>query len=101
MKRLFLFLVIISAYITSLAQGPITGTFSVCVGSTTTLSSPPPGGTWASSSPSIATIGTSSGIVTGVSAGVTTITYFVVGTFVIQTVTVNPVPTISASVAFV
>jgi len=54
----------------------ITGAGGVCVGSTTTLSSTTAGGVW-SSSAAIATVGTGSGIVTGVSMGVVTISYTV------------------------
>lgn len=51
----------------------ITGSSSICVGSTTTLS-PTTGGTWASSNAAIASV-TNGGIVTGVSAGSATFTY--------------------------
>ena len=54
---------------------PVTGTFTVCAGGTTTLADATPGGTWTSSTPAVATVGTGSGIVTGISAGTTTITY--------------------------
>ncbi len=54
---------------------PITGPGYVCVGLTTTLTDATTGGTWASYSPSIATIGSVSGLVTGVMAGTSIITY--------------------------
>ncbi len=54
----------------------ITGTAQVCVGSTTQLSSATAGGTWSSSNASVATV-SASGVVTGVAAGTTTITYTV------------------------
>ncbi len=54
---------------------PITGTFTVCVNSTTPLSDATSGGTWSSSSAN-ATVG-STGIVTGVTAGTATISYTV------------------------
>lgn len=54
---------------------PITGSHDVCVGKTTTLHDPITGGTWTSSNTGIATVGPSSGLVTGVSAGAVTITY--------------------------
>ena len=54
---------------------PITGTLSVCVGATTTLSSTTTGGTWASLATGIATVDPSTGVVTGVAAGTATITY--------------------------
>ncbi len=49
---------------------PITGTLSTCeTGGTATLFDATPGGTWTSGHPGIATIGATSGVVTGVSAG--------------------------------
>jgi uncharacterized protein YjdB len=74
---------------------PISGPTTVCVGSTITLTDFASGGTWTSSNPAVATIG-STGIVTGISPGVTTITYpvtFQCGVVAaVQTVTVNPLP---------
>ena len=52
----------------------ITGPGAVCAGSTIPLSDAAPGGTWSSADPAIATI-SPTGVVTGVSAGVTTISY--------------------------
>jgi uncharacterized protein YjdB len=73
---------------------PITGTLTVCEGSTTTLSSASPGGTWASAGPGIASVGSASGIVTGVSAGTVTISYaHPCGGVVTAVVTVNATPT--------
>jgi len=53
----------------------ITGDTSVCQGQSTLLTALPPGGTWSVASTSIATIGSSSGIITGVSSGTTIVTY--------------------------
>ena len=53
----------------------ITGTPQVCIGNSTILSNPTPGGIWSSNDLSIATAGSSSGLVSGVTVGVTTITY--------------------------
>ncbi len=72
----------------------ITGIDSVCVGATTTLLIQSLVGTWSSSIPFIATVDTS-GVVTGGSAGVTTITYTIgggTGCYVVTNVTVNPNP---------
>ncbi len=70
----------------------ISGPLSACVGNSITLSGSPSGGTWASSNPSIATVGSSTGVVTGIAAGFVTISYFTsVGT-AITTITVNPLP---------
>lgn len=68
---------------------PITGSTSICT--TTTLSNATPGGTWTSSNPSIATIGLTSGIVTGLAPGTVTITYTTTsGCTTTTTLTVNP-----------
>ncbi len=52
----------------------ITGTATVCSGSTTTLSDAS-GGNWTSSNTAVATVGASSGIVSGVTPGTAVITY--------------------------
>ena len=71
----------------------ITGTMGVCQGSTTGLSDAITGGTWSSSNTAIATVGSSSGIVTGVLAGTTTITYTLpTGCIATANVIVNPLP---------
>lgn len=54
--------------------GAITGNAGICVGSTTPLSISTTGGTWSSSAPGVATV-SGTGVVTGVAAGLTTITY--------------------------
>jgi len=75
------------------APGPITGTFIACAGATTNLSNTVGGGVWTSSVPATATIGSSSGIVTGVAPGNTTITYSTGGLCsVTQIITVNANP---------
>jgi trimeric autotransporter adhesin len=74
---------------------PITGSSAVCVGSTITLSSTAGGGVWSSSTTGVATVGTGSGIVTGVSSGTSTISYTVGGCYVTFVVTVIPLPVIS------
>ena len=80
---------------------PITGTFQVCEGLTTTLTSAPTTGTWSSADLAVATVGSSTGIVTGVNAyaigtggiGQTTITYTLpTGCLQAQNLTVNPLP---------
>ena len=53
----------------------ITGGFGMCIPSTETLTDIPPGGVWTSSNSAVATIDPSTGVVTSVSAGTTTITY--------------------------
>ena len=75
----------------------ITGTPVVCVGLTTTLNSTPAGGTWSSSASGIASVGLTTGVVTGGSVSsmsTATITYTLPTTCIITTtVTVNPLPT--------
>ncbi len=76
-------------------SGIITGTLAACIGATTLLSDAG-GGTWASSSLGVATIGLSSGIVTGASAGTATVTYSLGGTCVSAiVVTINSLPPLS------
>jgi hypothetical protein len=78
-----------------LSAGAILGTYTVCPAATTALIDLTGGGVWISTLPGIATVGTS-GIVTGVAAGTTTISYVVTNscgssaTSVV--VTVNPLP---------
>ncbi len=72
---------------------PISGAGSVCAGSTITLTDATAGGAWSSSATGVATVGTASGIVTGVGAGTTTISYLLPsGCLASVTVTVNPLP---------
>ena len=80
----------------TIVAGPpaITGPLSVCPGGTVLLSDAAPGsGSWHSSRPYIATIGASSGIVTGVATDTVTIIYAAAtGCIVTTAVTVNPTP---------
>ncbi len=71
---------------------PITGPTSVCIGSYITLSDATSGGLWSSSSPAIATVGSSTGVVFGVFAGSVTITYTVGASYATYAITVNPIP---------
>ncbi len=69
----------------------ITGASGVCVGLTTTLSDATTGGTWASSNTSVASIGSTTRVVTGLTAGNTTITYrLATGCINTYNMTVNP-----------
>ncbi len=75
------------------AATPIVGPPTVCVGSNITLSNATAGGTWTSMSTGIATIGSSSGIVTGMAAGTATIEYVVsAGCSITRVITVVPTP---------
>ena len=82
--------------ITVSAGASITGGHTVCVGSTLALTGTPSGGTWNSSNTAVATVSTS-GIVTGVTAGTVNIYYSSGGCYAYNTVTVNAAPTISGS----
>ncbi|MEI6679114.1 MAG: lectin-like protein [Mariniphaga sp.] len=84
---------------TSPTVAPITGTTSVCAGSTTILSSTTVGGVWSTANNAIATV--SNGVVTGVSGGTTNISYTVTGsngcaTVVSSSVTVKALPSVNA-----
>ncbi len=72
--------------------GVINGTRSVCVGLTTTLTDGSTG-TWSSGSPGVATVVSGTGVVTGVSAGTSNITFTTAaGCYTVAVVTVNPLP---------
>jgi gliding motility-associated-like protein len=60
--------------------GTISGNQNVCEGQTTKFSSTAAGGTWSSSDVLIATVNSSSGVITGVSTGTATITYTIKAT---------------------
>jgi uncharacterized protein YjdB len=72
------------------ASGPTT----IAVGATTSLSGTPAGGTWTSSSAAVATVGSSNGIVSGVTAGTANVLYYVSDACgaAYQTVTVTASP---------
>ncbi len=70
---------------------PISGSGTVCLGSTIALTDSTTGGTWSSSNPAIATV-SSTGVVTGISTGTCTITYTVGTSYATKTITVNPLP---------
>jgi len=89
-----------TAIVTINALPTISGTLSVCVGSTTQLTgtfSPATINPWTSSNTAVATISTT-GLVTGVSAGTTTITYTNSnGCQITDTVTVKGLPTVTVN----
>lgn len=77
----------------NIAPSAITGASVVCVGSITTLLDGVIGGNWTSSNTLIATVGSLSGIVTGVSSGTAIITYMLsAGCFAVKALTINPLP---------
>ncbi len=72
----------------------VMGASQVCAGSGTSVSDPTPFGEWSSSNPSIATIGSGTGNISGLLAGTTTITYLLsIGCMASEVFTVNPLPT--------
>ena len=71
---------------------PISGTFSVCAGASTTLTDATTGGTWSSSNIAVATVISSTGAVTGAAGGTSTITYTTSSGYVTQVFTVVPLP---------
>ncbi len=76
------------------AGGTITGLHTVCSGGSITLACGTPGGVWSSSAIAVATVGSTTGIVTGLASGVTNISYTVTGSCGTESisypVTVNP-----------
>ena len=71
----------------------ILGSSTACVGYANTLTDGTPGGTWFSSNPTIAIVGAVTGIVTGVSPGMDTITYMLPDSCTVSmTIWVNPLP---------
>jgi len=72
------------------APNAINGPDSVCTGSSVTFSDSAAGGTWSSSNSTLATVGSSSGIVNGIATGVPTITYSIsTSCFATKTVSVK------------
>ena len=69
----------------------ISGTSTLCAGRTTLLTDATSGGVWNSSNSSIATIG-AGGVVTGLAAGTTTITYDRLGCIATRIITVKQSP---------
>ena len=70
----------------------IGGDSILCAGISTTLSDGVHGGTWSSSNTAVATIGSTTGVVTAIAAGTTTITYNVTGVITTKVITVNALP---------
>jgi hypothetical protein len=68
----------------ALTVTPITGTTTVCVGLTTTLQDATADGVWTTADGNIATVNSSSGVVTGVAEGQVNITYTVTGGWLFQ-----------------
>ncbi len=91
MKNLYITLFAFFISFSAFGQaGVISGSPYVCVGASITLSDTPAGGSWSSSNVVVATVGSTSGIVTGNFAGTDVITYTAPGgSTAILVVTVN------------
>ncbi len=83
-------------YSVTVNTSSFSGIPAVCQGANTTLGYTPGGGTWASANSGIATIGSSSGILTGVASGTVIISYTYSGSTYTETITVNPLPTVQS-----
>src|SRR4051812_35292812 len=93
MKKIFILTLAVMLFVNS-AYGVISaivGVPTLCAGGTRTLTNATPGGTWSSSNTAKATV-SSTGVVTGVAAGTTLISYNVSGTVATFVVTVNATP---------
>lgn len=78
------------------APGTITGSSSVCAGSTLTLSNSVSGGLWSSDDLDTAIV-SANGIVSGYYAGTVNISYKTCGGAVTKAITVNPTPVVTAA----
>ncbi|MFN5418876.1 MAG: Ig-like domain-containing protein, partial [Sphingomonadales bacterium] len=76
--------------------GTLSGTQALCIGSTSNFTSTATGGSWQSSNTSVATINSSTGLVTALSAGTATMTYSVAGTGGCATATATRSVTVTA-----
>ncbi len=77
----------------NILPGAITGPSTVCIGQSVTYTSTSGGGTWTSSTTSVATIGSTSGTVLGSTAGTTTLTYTLgTGCYQTKTITISALP---------
>ncbi len=93
MKKIYVTLITMLVYCVSFGQaGVIVGPSEICFGNTASMTDSIPGGIWSVSMASLATISTG-GIVTGVSAGVVTISYAVGGAVATHVLTLDPMPT--------
>ncbi|MFN3999119.1 glycine-rich domain-containing protein [Algoriphagus sp.] len=71
----------------TLTAGVVSGPQAVCLGGTTAFSSTMAGGTWSSSNEAVATVNPTTGVVTGLSIGIASIRYTLVGSCAIATST--------------
>jgi gliding motility-associated-like protein len=76
---------------------PILGPTTLCMGASVTLTDSVAGGTWLSDNFAVATVGLSTGVVTGIGGGTAKITYSAGGCIAITTVSVSPTSPISGT----
>ena len=91
MKKITLLFVCLFVCLASTFATTIIGTFSLCLGATTSYYASASGGTWSSTNPAVATI-SSSGVVSTVSVGSTMISYAHPGGPAAVIVTVSATP---------
>lgn len=77
---------------TPFTVAPLTGVESIVVGGTTTFSSTTTGGVYTSGTPTVATVQSSTGVILGIMAGTSVITYTAQGVSTTKTVTVTTIP---------
>lgn len=88
---------LLGMFIAQKSSASIYGPYNVCIGSSSLLydssaSGSCTGGTWSSSNPAVAVIGASTGVVSGISAGVSIITYVCGSGISTAAITVDPLP---------
>jgi NHL repeat len=83
-----------ATYVVTVNSSPtaITGASEVCAGTTDTLGNTTSGGVWTSSNPSVATVGSATGIVNALTNGTTTISYVIGSCDATMVLTVDAVP---------
>ena len=78
------------------SAGTLSGTSGICINGSSTFTSTVGGGSWASSNPAVATINSSTGVISPVTVGSSTMTYTVTGTGGCSNATATRVITITA-----
>jgi uncharacterized protein YjdB len=78
------------------SAGTLSGTTGICINGSSTFTSTVSGGSWASSNPAVATINSSTGVISPVTVGSSTMTYTVTGTGGCSNATATRVITITA-----
>ena len=91
MRKIYLFILCSLVCSASFAQiGAISGPTKLCIGAVGTMTDTTAGGTWSVYDITKATIGYTSGVVTGIAPGITTITYTTSSGFVTMPIVINP-----------